>query len=67
MTLTMTGHTFRYEMENICRLFLPQEKVAVFEGEAPAAPASWPIQCGNGERRAPASPAACGWRGLMRS
>lgn len=38
MTLTMTGHTFRYEMENICRLFLPQEKVAVFEGEAPAAP-----------------------------
>lgn len=30
MTLTMTGHTFRYEMENICRLFLPQEKVAGF-------------------------------------
>lgn len=29
MILTMSGHTFRFELENICRLFLPQEKIRV--------------------------------------
>lgn len=29
MLLTCEGHTFRYELENICRLFLPQEKITV--------------------------------------
>ena len=29
MTLLLRGHAFRYEMENICRLFLPQEKIVV--------------------------------------
>lgn len=29
MTLLLRGHSFRYEMENICRLFLPQEKIVV--------------------------------------
>ena len=36
MTLVMKGHSYRYELENICRLFLPQEKVIVpAEGEEP--------------------------------
>lgn len=29
MNLILNGHKFRYEIENICRLFLPQEPVAV--------------------------------------
>ncbi len=29
MILCLRGHSFRYEMENICRLFLPQEKIMV--------------------------------------
>ena len=29
LTLRMSGHSFRFEIENICRLFLPQEKVTV--------------------------------------
>ena len=35
VTLRMSGHTFRFELENICRLFLPQEKVTVAD-ELPA-------------------------------
>ncbi len=31
MRLDLIGHTYRYEMENICRLFLPQEPVRVNE------------------------------------
>ena len=31
MRLDLIGHTYRYEMENICRLFLPQEAVKVNE------------------------------------
>ncbi len=31
VTLRMSGHSFRFELENICRLFLPQEKVTVVE------------------------------------
>ena len=29
MNLILNGHKFRYEIENICRLFLPQEPVTV--------------------------------------
>lgn len=31
MTLIIKGHSYRFEMENICRLFLPQEKIIVSE------------------------------------
>ncbi len=31
MRLDLVGHAYRYEMENICRLFLPQEAVKVNE------------------------------------
>lgn len=31
MKLCMRGHSYRYELENICRLFLPQESVTVTE------------------------------------
>ncbi len=31
MKLCMRGHSYRYELENICRLFLPQESVLVCE------------------------------------
>lgn len=34
MTLWLRGHGYRFEMENICRLFLPQEKIRVEEGMA---------------------------------
>ena len=36
MTLGLIGHSCRFEMENICRLYLPQEKVA-----ATSDPAVW--------------------------
>ena len=29
MILTMSGHNYRFELENICRLFLPQESIHV--------------------------------------
>lgn len=29
MILTMSGHNYRFELENICRLFLPQESIRV--------------------------------------
>lgn len=31
MTLIIDGHSFHYEMENLCRLFCPQEKIVVTE------------------------------------
>ena len=31
MTLWLRGHGYRFEMENICRLFLPQEKIRAVE------------------------------------
>ena len=31
MKLCMCGHSYRFELENICRLFLPQEPVTVTE------------------------------------
>jgi oxygen-independent coproporphyrinogen III oxidase len=31
MTLIIDGHPFHYEMENLCRLFCPQEKIVVLE------------------------------------
>ena len=37
ITLIMRGHAFRYEIENICRLFLPQEKVVLADA-VPDAP-----------------------------
>lgn len=38
MTLTMYGHAYRFELENICRLFLPQEKIQVPDGARDTAP-----------------------------
>lgn len=34
MTLGLFGHSYRFEMENICRLYLPQEKIRVVEDAA---------------------------------
>jgi oxygen-independent coproporphyrinogen-3 oxidase len=33
MILVIKGHTYRYEMENICRLFLPHESISTVEQE----------------------------------
>lgn len=33
MNLYLCGHGFRYETENLCRAFFPNENVAVFEGD----------------------------------
>ncbi len=38
MILTMSGHDYRFELENICRLFLPQEKIQVPTPEKPVVP-----------------------------
>lgn len=39
MTLTMSGHDYHFELENICRLFLPQEKIQTLKegAELPSA------------------------------
>ena len=33
MILIIKGHSYRFEMENICRLFLPREKITVTEND----------------------------------
>ncbi len=33
MYVALSGHTFRFEIENICRLFFPQEKIVVTESD----------------------------------
>lgn len=35
MILLIKNHTYRFEMENICRLFLPQEKITVTDSVPP--------------------------------
>lgn len=35
MILIIKNHTYRFEMENICRLFLPQEKITVADSPLP--------------------------------
>ena len=43
MLLTLTGHPFRYECENLCRLFFPYSPVRVEEQpELPTQPAASP-------------------------
>ena len=43
MLLTLTGHSFRYECENLCRLFFPYSPVRVEEQpELPTQPAASP-------------------------
>lgn len=39
MILVLQGHSFRYELENICRLFVPMETITVQETEPDAPPA----------------------------
>ncbi len=38
MLLTISGHSFRYECENLCRLFFPYSHVRVESGESFSAP-----------------------------
>ncbi len=33
MKLYLCGHSFRYETENLCRVFFPNEDIAVFKGD----------------------------------
>lgn len=52
MLLTITGHTYRYECENLCRLFFPYSPVRVEEGALPLSGEPWAetvIESGNGE------------------
>lgn len=41
MLLTIAGHSYRYECENLCRLFFPYSPVRVEEGEPPAPGEPW--------------------------
>ncbi len=44
MLLTLTGHSFRYECENLCRLFFPYSPVRVEEQpELPSQPEAFPV------------------------
>lgn len=36
MVLLLQGHTYHFELQNICRLFLPQEKIVIPNGEEEA-------------------------------
>ena len=33
MVLLLEGHSFHFELQNICRLFLPQEKIVIPDGK----------------------------------
>lgn len=41
MLLSLTGHTYRYECENLCRLFFPYSPVRVEEGGLPGEGEPW--------------------------
>ena len=41
MLLTMTGHGYRFECENLCRVFFPYSPVRVEEGSTPAPGEPW--------------------------
>ncbi len=41
MLLTISGHSFRYECENLCRLFFPYSRVRVEEAAAPNPGEPW--------------------------
>lgn len=43
MLLTLSGHFFRYECENLCRLFFPYSPVRVEEGGQPEAGEPWAL------------------------
>ncbi len=43
MLLTLSGHSFRYECENLCRLFFPYSPVRVEEGGQPEAGEPWVV------------------------
>lgn len=43
MLLTLYGHSFRYECENLCRLFFPYSPVRVEEGGQPEAEEPWAL------------------------
>mgnify|MGYP007120262556 CR=1 FL=1 len=54
MRLIMQGHRNRFELENVIRLFLPQEKVRTEgEGARSAAPAPQPGAAAAGEKGLP--------------
>lgn len=51
MLLTLEGHSFRYECENLCRLFFPYSRARVEEGASPepGEPFAWTgIEAGDG-------------------
>lgn len=45
MLLSLTGHTFRYECENLCRVFFPYSPVRVEENAVPQEGEPWAGTC----------------------
>ncbi len=41
MLLKMTGHSYRFECENLCRVFFPYSPVRVAEGTEPGPGEPW--------------------------
>lgn len=50
MTLCIDGHGFRYEMENLCRVFFPDQKINSAEGEEEPDIYTGVAPCGGGMR-----------------
>lgn len=50
MHLYLQGHDYHFELENVCRLFLPQEKIITEKGEIPSTlPDGLSVVCRMGE------------------
>lgn len=45
MHLYLRGHDFHFELENVCRLFLPLEKIITHHEETPDAPEGLTVEC----------------------
>ena len=45
MHLYLRGHDYHFELENVCRLFLPLEKVETHHDEEPAVYEGLIVQC----------------------
>ena len=45
MHLYLRGHDFHFELENVCRLFLPLEKIITHHEETPDAPDGLTVEC----------------------
>ena len=41
MTIYIKNHDFHYELENLCRIFFPNEKISIIKDQMPDAASSF--------------------------